>query len=145
MAQKCLWPWRADYQVWDPSRLPAPEWAGETLGAFPHPSIPEGPSPLSSLLLPPFCAPRTHMTREALEGRGPHTESQKNPNRIGGGNPLSAFLYPPVLEGPFLPLCFSSFPLLLPPSHASRTQVAGGCPGEWRTRLWSPAGFLGLE
>ena len=28
-AQECLWPWRMEDQVWDPSRLPGPVWAGK--------------------------------------------------------------------------------------------------------------------
>ena len=34
-AQECLWPWRAEDQVRDTSRLPGPELVGETLSAFP--------------------------------------------------------------------------------------------------------------
>ena len=50
-AQECFWPWTAKDQVQDPSRLPGPEWVGETLGAFPlNPLILEGASPLASLL-----------------------------------------------------------------------------------------------
>ena len=35
VAQVCLWPWRLEDLVQDPSWLTGPEWVGETLGVFP--------------------------------------------------------------------------------------------------------------
>ena len=66
---------RAPGQV--PSRLTGPEWAGEMLGMFPpDPLISEGPSPLSSLLLP-LTMPLGPMWPEgALDSRGPDPEAQ---------------------------------------------------------------------
>ena len=44
-AQEYLWPWRAEDQVQDHSRLTGPKWAEEMLGTFPSdPVTLEGPS-----------------------------------------------------------------------------------------------------
>ena len=55
-AQERFWPRRAEEQAQDPSRLSGPEWAGETLGAFPPSSDSGGSFPirLSSSHCPPL-------------------------------------------------------------------------------------------
>ena len=87
-AQECLWPWRAEDQVQDPSWLPGQEWAGEVLDAFPsNPPILEGPSPLASLLLPTPCPMPLGPTQPegAPEGRGPDPEAHRLPELSGQG------------------------------------------------------------
>ena len=58
-AQECLWPWRVEDQVWDPSRLPGPKWAGGNARRVPpdHPIL-EDPYLLAPFLLrPPLLCP----------------------------------------------------------------------------------------
>ena len=68
-------------QVQDPSRLPGPEWAGETPSA--PPLILEGPSPTASPLLPhPHLPPRPQGPRQPRVGPQRVEDLAQEPSRL---------------------------------------------------------------
>ena len=124
-AQECLRPWRAEGQVWDPSRLSGPEWAGEMLGAFSPPTNPlilEGPYPLASLLPPPpSYAPRTSVAwRWPWRAEDPAREPSRLPGANWAGQTLGT-LPPP--QHPSLCRSLQAWAPLPSPSHPSGAPV----------------------
>ena len=141
--QECLWPWRVEDQVRDPSRLPRPKWAGEMLVAFPL--ILEGPFPLASLLLPAHHAPRTHVGRRGPGMQGP----DQKPNRLPGAQVCgeTPAVLPLILRSWRAPLSTSRplSPCFLHPTPLGPTRPEGASEGRGpgsgvQQAPWSPSG-----
>lgn len=112
----------------------------------PDPPIPECPSLLTPLfLLPPpslLCPWDSHGLRGPQKAGNQTWKPNKPPSaELVGEMPLAL----PLIPRPKIPRHIhpSSSSPILPPTYASRTPTAGGCPGGKKTRPKSPAGLLG--
>ena len=140
-ARKCLWPWRAEDQVQDPSRLPGPKCVGGNARCVPLILQSQRVSPHWPLFFPTSCAPRTHAAREGPRRQGPDPEAQRGSRgQVGGGNAFHASLDPLIRRAPPCP------PLLPPPpSYAPRSNTAQRGPQRAEDLVWEPSRLLGAQ